>query len=183
MTQDELEQKLRSQFDLKLICDLGEISNSPNALFKTLNDVYQDKYEPNDRIVFYTSHAVPEQLLKHLYETANFLDISNWFILICGSLDIEQSIVQLCEKFSNDPVPFSFYSVDLVPATQKLENSLNPNSAIVGTSGSELARVGPDTAKARTRFSAMRGVDVETVSNVKESCPPNKSTSAGALPL
>lgn len=130
MTQTELEQQLRSQFDLKLICDLGEISNSPTALFKTLDNVYQDRYEPNDRIVFYTSHAVPEQLLKHLYETANFLDISNWFILICGSSDIKQSIVQSCEKFSTDPVPFNFYSVDLVPATQKLENSFSLPSTV-----------------------------------------------------
>ena len=78
----ELEQQLKFQFDLKLICDLGEMSSSPNALFKTLNDVYQERYEPNDRIVFYTSHAVPEQLLQHLYETTNFLDISNFFIHI-----------------------------------------------------------------------------------------------------
>ena len=121
----ELEQQLKSQFDLKLICDLGEMSGSPNALFKALNDVYQKRYEPNDRIVFYTSHAVPEQLLQHLYETTNFLDISNFFILICGPLDTKQAILTCCEKFSQDPEPFNFYPVDVVPATQKLENCFN----------------------------------------------------------
>ena len=118
----ELEQQLKFQFDLKLICDLGEMSSSPNALFKTLNDVYQERYEPNDRIVFYTSHAVPEQLLQHLYETTNFLDISNFFILICGPLGTKQAILTSCEKFSQDPEPFNFYAVDLVSTTQKFEN-------------------------------------------------------------
>lgn len=116
----ELEQQLKSQFDLKLICDLGEMSSSPNALFKALSDVYQETYEPNDRIVFYTSHAVQEQLLEHLYETTNFLDISNCFILICGPLDCKQAILTSCE--SQDAEPFNFYPVDLVPATQTLEN-------------------------------------------------------------
>jgi len=118
----KLEQHLKSQFDLKLICDLGKISGSPNALFKALSDVYQESYEPNDRLVFYTSHAVPNQLLQQLYETTNFLDISNFFILICGPLDIKQSILTSCEKFSQDPVPFNFYPVDLVTATQKFKH-------------------------------------------------------------
>ena len=122
MTLLELEQQLRSQFNLKLICDLSDVSHSPNALFKALSNVYQDRYESNDRIVFYTSHAVSEQLLIHLYETANFLDISNWFILICGPIDIKQLVVRLCEKVSNDPVPFNFNAVDFEPATKKLGN-------------------------------------------------------------
>ena len=125
VTLAELKQQLKSQFDLKLICDLGKMSNSPNALFKALDDVYQEKYKPNDRIVFYTSHAVPEQLLQHLYETTNFLDISNFFIVICGPSDNRQAILTSCEKFSQDPEPFNFYPVDLVSATQKLKNSFS----------------------------------------------------------
>jgi radical SAM protein with 4Fe4S-binding SPASM domain len=122
VTLAELKQQLKSQFDLKLICDLGEMSNSPNALFKALDDVCQEKYQPNDRIVFYTSHAVPEQLLQHLYETTNFLDISNFFIVICSPSDNRQAILTSCEKFSQDPEPFNFYPVDIVPATHTLEN-------------------------------------------------------------
>jgi len=125
VTLAELKQQLKSQFDLKLICDLGKMSNSPNALFKALSDVYQENYEPKDRIVFYTSHAVPEQLLQHLYETTNFLDISNFFIVICGPSDNRQAILTSCEKFSQDPEPFNFYPVDLVSATQKLKNSFS----------------------------------------------------------
>ena len=130
MTPTELTQQLKSQFDLKFICDLSEMSTSPNALFKALNNVYQERYEPNDRIVFYTSHAVPEQLLQHLYETANFLDISNFFILICGPSDIKQLVVSSCENFSHDPVPFNFYPVDLFPVTQKFENSFSLPSTV-----------------------------------------------------
>ena len=121
MTPIKLEQQLRSQFDIKCIYDLGKMSQSPNTLFKALSDVYQARYKQNDRIVFYTSHHVPDSLLKHLYETTNFLDISNWFILICGPLGLEQDITTACEKFSQDSVPFNFSPVDLVP-TQKLDD-------------------------------------------------------------
>lgn len=108
-----LEQQLRSEFDVKLMCDLGLVSNSPNALFKLLNDAYQLSYEPNQRIIFYTTQDLSDEFIKHLYSTANFIDISNWFILICGPVKLKQSIIAGCDRFSHDPVPFQFHQVDL----------------------------------------------------------------------
>ena len=96
----ELEQQLKSQFNVKVMCDLGDLSSSPTALFKILQEIYQEQYDQNDRIVFYTSRSLPDTFLQYLYETANFIDISNWFILICGPTDLEQSIVESCKMFS-----------------------------------------------------------------------------------
>ena len=110
-----LKKQLESSCNVRLMCDLGDVSGSVNFLLKRLKEVYQTEYSPTDRIVFYTSYAVPEELLQHLYETANFVDISNWFILICGPQEIEKSIVSACEKFSQDPIPFQFLAVELEP--------------------------------------------------------------------
>lgn len=113
VTSVDLEHELRSRFDIKVMCDLGEISTAPSKLFKLLNPAYQEKYEPNQRLVFYTSHMLPKKIMQHLYETVNFLDISNWFILICGPEEIKDLVISSCEKFSIDPIPFQFQSVDL----------------------------------------------------------------------
>lgn len=121
MTVEELENQLKSNYDIKLFLDIGEVSVNPGSLFKILDNTYQAHYEPNDRIVFYTSHLLSEKFLCHLYETFNFIDISNWFVLICGPKELESSIKSCCEKFSQDPVPFSFLSVDL-PSTASIEN-------------------------------------------------------------
>ena len=117
----KLEQRLRSKFDIKAICDIGDLSSSPNGLFKLLHSIYQPGYQPTDRIVFYTSHVLPDNFLKHLYETFNFIDISNWFVLICGPAELETPIKSGCEQFSHDPVPFQFQATDL-EATNKIEN-------------------------------------------------------------
>ncbi len=117
----DLEQQLKSQFELKAMVDIGEFSRSPNGLFKLLHKVYQPSYQPNDRIVFYTSHTLPEKFLKHLYESTNYIDISNWFVLICGPAELEARIVNSCQQFSSDPVPFQFHSVDLLP-TQGIDD-------------------------------------------------------------
>lgn len=118
----KLKQNLETRFNLKLFCDIADISSSPNALIKMLSAVQQTSYEPTDRIVFYTSHPLPETLLKHLYETCNFLDISNWFVLICSSTDSQASLTSCVRQYSQDPVPFQFLSADL-SCTKTIQNN------------------------------------------------------------
>ena len=119
-----LEQQLRSKFNVKAICDLGDASADPTFLFKLLHEIYQEKYDQNDRIVFYTSCLLSDKFFQHLYETINFIDISNWFVLICGPAELEKSIVDTCKKFSHDPVPFQFQSVDLL-ITKSIEDNFS----------------------------------------------------------
>ena len=124
ITVNTLEQQLRSQFNIKAMCDIGKLSSSPTALFKLLHGIYQEQYDHRARIVFYTSHSVPTKFLQHLYETINFIDISNWFVLICGPKDLEQSIVSSCKLFSHDPVPFQFQSVE-ISKTKPIEDKFS----------------------------------------------------------
>lgn len=117
----ELEQQLKSEFNVKVMCDIGEMSTSPNGLFKLLHSIYQDSYGPADRIVFYTSQVLPNSFLQHLYETVNFIDISNWFVLICGPAELAAPVESCCKEFSHDPVPFQLKAVDLLP-TKSIED-------------------------------------------------------------
>jgi MoaA/NifB/PqqE/SkfB family radical SAM enzyme len=110
---NELEQQLKLQFNIKIMCDVGELSTDPSALFKLLQSAYQEKYNQDDRLVFYTSYLLSEKFLQHLYETINFIDISNCFVLICGPAELEQAILLSGKKFSQDPVPVQFQSVSL----------------------------------------------------------------------
>jgi radical SAM protein with 4Fe4S-binding SPASM domain len=120
----ELEQQLKEKFNVKVMCDLGDLSTSVNNLFKLLDSCYQDKYENNDRLIFYTSHIPPEPFFQHLYETVNFIDISNWFITICGPSELLPIILSSCEKYSIDAVPFQFLQVDL-DITKEIQNNFS----------------------------------------------------------
>ena len=118
---NNLKSELEASFDVKLFSDLGELSTTPTGLFKVLDAVYQNEYSPNDRIVFYTSWVPPQQFFQHLYHTSNFLDISNWFILICGPAEIKNLITESCESFSSDKVPYQFLETKIKP-TRPFEN-------------------------------------------------------------
>jgi radical SAM protein with 4Fe4S-binding SPASM domain len=121
----ELEHQLKSTHNVKVIHDLGKLSTGPTELFKLLDSVYQTSYETNDRLVFYTSHFIPESFLQFFYETINFIDISNWFIMICGPKEIEHDVLSCCKKFSLDSVPIWFHPVELDKQTHKIENNFN----------------------------------------------------------
>ncbi len=120
----QLQNQLRSKFDIKIFCDLGDVSEDPGALMRLLDENYQSQYLPNQRLVFYTSHMLQHEFLKHLYETFNFVDISNWFVLICGPQQINESLASTCKQFSTDPVPFQFCPVDLEP-TKIIQNNFS----------------------------------------------------------
>lgn len=120
----DLTQKLTQDFNTLLIADLSEISSGPGNLLRMLDPIYKSSYDFNDRIVIYTSHVLTDPLLKHLYDTANFLDISNWFFLICAPAENKSLIETACREYSTDPVPFQFLAVDL-DETKPLENSFH----------------------------------------------------------
>lgn len=124
----DLEEQLKEKFNVKSIHDLGELSTTPNGLFKLLNSVYQESYDPNDRIVFYTSHIPPERFLQHLYETINFIDISNWFVLICGPKELNDLVSATCEKFSTDPIPLSYQETNLKPTHKFVDQFVLPET-------------------------------------------------------
>jgi radical SAM protein with 4Fe4S-binding SPASM domain len=128
MLPNNLEEQLKEKFNVKLIYDLGELSTTPNGLFKLLNSVYQESYDLNDRIVFYTSEVPPERFLRHLYETLNFIDISNWFVLICGPIALKDLLPSACKKFSTDPVSLGYQETHLSTTHKFVDQFVLPDT-------------------------------------------------------
>lgn len=128
MLLDDLEKQLNEKFNVKLMHDLGELSLTPNGLFKLLTNVYQESYNPDDRIVFYTSQIPSYQFFQHLYEAINFIDISNCFILICGPRELKDLMLSTGKQFSTDPVPFDYQETNLAPTCNFTDKFLLPET-------------------------------------------------------
>lgn len=128
LTPTQLKDQLTSSFNVKLFCDLADLSLDPGQAMSSFSKVYQESYSPNDRIVLYTSHTPSEQFLRHVYETVNFVDISNCFILICSPEPLQDLLVSACEKYSIDPIPFNFYKIELTTTKIFENNFLLPDS-------------------------------------------------------
>jgi radical SAM protein with 4Fe4S-binding SPASM domain len=85
---EQLEQALSEQYVLKCFVDLADLSVSPTAAYKQFQSCYQEEFANNDRLVFYTTDVVSDKLLQHLYQAADLIDISKFFVLICSPYDI-----------------------------------------------------------------------------------------------
>lgn len=124
----ELRSNLEKKFDIEIFFDIGEISQKPNRLLQILDPIYKPVYQANERIVAFTSREISIDLWKHLYETMNFLDISNWFVLICGPEFLRNSLIDSHRKFSKDPIPFQFVPTNLEPTQVMQEGYLFPDT-------------------------------------------------------
>lgn len=119
---ERLAEFLHKKYNVKGMLDLAELSRSPSAAHQFFYSLYQKEFEVNDRIVLYTSQNIPDELLIHLYQVANIVDISNWFVLICTINDISTQLETLAKDQSTDPVPFQSLEI-LFEDTAALENN------------------------------------------------------------
>lgn len=87
--------------------DLADITTKPGQLYQLLASLYQPEFFQNDRIVFYTSCEIPNELWQHLYCATDKIDISNCFILICSNKDISSKCNQQALLWSQDKSSFS----------------------------------------------------------------------------
>lgn len=112
LTVDALRDQLAARYQIKCFVDLGSLTIAPGLIDKCLNDHYQDAYDPDDRLVFYTCESVTDQLLARLYQATEIIDISNCFILICSPYLPEQSTILEKNSFF-DQTKFDTLTVDL----------------------------------------------------------------------
>jgi MoaA/NifB/PqqE/SkfB family radical SAM enzyme len=125
----ELYSTLTSQYNIKSFVDLGDVTSSPQEIYQIFQKHYQASFEPNDRLVFYTSWEIPTSVLIHLYQAASLIDISNYFILLCSPYDISSMVTDTANNHSTDPVPFQTLTVPLLRNTGNLlENYVLPES-------------------------------------------------------
>lgn len=84
MIPEQLRQQLSEEYAIVDFIDLGDLSASAGYAYKKFKSLRKDEFADNERIVVYTEHLIPDDLLAHLYSTAMFVDIGTWFILICS---------------------------------------------------------------------------------------------------
>ncbi len=106
MTSDQLRSMLSKKFNVIKLVDIASLSESPVAAYKFFDSIYNPEYKENERIVIYTNQIIPDQLLVHIYQTANIIDISNWFVLFCTNTDISAQLSKVCAESSTDQIPF-----------------------------------------------------------------------------
>jgi radical SAM protein with 4Fe4S-binding SPASM domain len=99
----QLQQTLSNLYDLKCFVDLAELTTSPNGAYKYVNHCHQEKFNNNDRLVFYTSEIIPNSLLQHLYQATGLIDISNYFVLICSTHDVTQQVTDIAKLNTTTP--------------------------------------------------------------------------------
>jgi MoaA/NifB/PqqE/SkfB family radical SAM enzyme len=116
----DLHDTLSTTQNVKLFVDLSSITGSPQALYQLLHKHYQQVFEPSDRLVFYTSHPIPCELLTHLYRATNLIDISNCFILLCTPQNVLNDVIDTAKIYSTDSVPFDTLIVPSLHDTREL---------------------------------------------------------------
>jgi MoaA/NifB/PqqE/SkfB family radical SAM enzyme len=93
--QDQLKKLLEQQYELICFVDLAEISNDPGTIYTLLEKHHSPSFEQNQRLVFYTSQKISEDLLTHVKQACLHVDISASFILVCSSIDHSAVIKQV----------------------------------------------------------------------------------------
>lgn len=128
MTVDDLYQQLSKEYNLKCFLDIASISVWPTRLYEVFNSLYQPEFKVDDRLVFYSSYELSDDLLEHFYNAANQIDISNFFIMICSTHNIKRRLHELCKKCSKDKVPFQSKVVDLDTTEEIFNNFVVPDT-------------------------------------------------------
>jgi len=75
---------LSQQYNVLCCIDLGSVTHQPDALHQVLAQHHKLVYQDRDRLVFYTDSALSEDLIEHIRSAALLVDVSSYFILLCG---------------------------------------------------------------------------------------------------
>lgn len=114
MTLQEFESTLTQQYRVLCCVDLADINQSHSAIYKIFNQYYKDVFEPDERLVFYSSSQPSNQLLEHIQRAARVIDISDWFIMMCAPCQVDSKPLlpdQLLDPDTVCPLPWMHLAV------------------------------------------------------------------------
>ena len=104
---DSLSDKICSSFNVIASVDAGDITSAKGSIYKFLHDNNQESFEPLDRIVIYSSRFLGKEFVEELYHAAETIDITPYFILICGNPK-NKPLIQHCANSNDSWNWFSF---------------------------------------------------------------------------
>ena len=118
----QLENIISKKYSVKCFVDLAELTVSPTQVYKILQQHYQQEFLADDRLVFYTEHAISDQLLRHVYQAATLIDISNFFLLFCSPTDLCDRMQVLARENPGDNIPFQSIQANIKNTKPLLDN-------------------------------------------------------------
>lgn len=127
-TVKNLKQTLSKQYVLKCFVDLADLSASPTAVYKHFQSCYQEEFDNNDRLVFYTTDIISDKFLQHLYQAADLIDISNFFVLICSPYDIQEQVISISQLNSINPTSFQTLKIEFEDTSKLQDNFFIPDT-------------------------------------------------------
>jgi MoaA/NifB/PqqE/SkfB family radical SAM enzyme len=107
--------------------DLSSVTNHQSAVYELFRSLYQKEFDPADCICFYTKYKIPKLLWKHLYQAANQIDISNFFIAIVSTEDLSTISAEQALMWSSDPIPFKTLQLPVLNSKPLENNYLIPD--------------------------------------------------------
>lgn len=113
MTLEDLRRQLEAKFELVCFLDLAVLTSKHGSAFNIFKSLYQPVYQPNQRLVFYTSHRPTPLVIQHIQRAGSLIDISNHFILICTPADISTELDESKIRYGFDDTPISWLPADL----------------------------------------------------------------------
>jgi MoaA/NifB/PqqE/SkfB family radical SAM enzyme len=100
-------------YNIKFLIDIAEVTHSPNAVYELLQLHHQSEFDGADRLVFYSAYPLPDELVIHLYQASELIDISNFFIVLCGPHISKEQVIKLSETHTRDLSPFQVINTDV----------------------------------------------------------------------
>lgn len=109
----ELKQTLEQRFDLVCFEDLANHYGQHGSIFNLFKQCFKEIFEPNQRLILYTSQPLDQKFLNHIQRAAQKVDISNWFILILTPFDLSPLLVLSNQLHGNDTQPMCHEIVNI----------------------------------------------------------------------
>ena len=113
MTPDELRSQLGRQYELVCFEDLADLRSQHRAVFDLFKKHRRVSFEPNQRLVLYSSHEPEQEFVDHIQRAAARIDISNFFILFATPHDLDQKTQMANSRHGHDDVTMTHAVHDL----------------------------------------------------------------------
>jgi MoaA/NifB/PqqE/SkfB family radical SAM enzyme len=114
------------QYNVKCQVDVATLTHSPQGAYEFFQQQWVAEFGSNDRLILYSSHSWPSELIEHLYQATSLIDISNCFVLLAGPEIDQQQVLQL----SNSDLPFETLVTNTTGDTSPLNSSYKLSTSL-----------------------------------------------------
>lgn len=108
-----------------IICqvDVATLTGRPQDAYEFFQKYHKDKFLSTERLILFSSHSWPSDLIEHLYQASSLIDISNCFVLLVGPKIDQQQVLQLCNSDQSFETLVTDQIVNTLPMMTKFKLS------------------------------------------------------------